>query len=83
MKTQSHFNLAKLLVVCFTLTLQYPVAAQTTESTEQGFKLCMSTCTSNSCSGPASVVEKNCARKCADQKATLSPAPGKGLAVTP
>ena len=83
MKTQRQFNLAKLLFACLTLLMQYPVAAQTTESTNQGFKLCMNTCTSNSCSGPASVVEKNCARKCADQKTNLSPAPEKGLTVIP
>ena len=54
----------QILAVCLTLSLQYPVTAQPTESAGEDFKFCMSTCISNSCSGPASVVEKNCSRKC-------------------
>ena len=57
-------NFRQILAACLTLTLQHPISAQPTESSDEGFKFCMSTCTSNSCSGPASVVEKNCARKC-------------------
>ena len=57
--------LRQILAVCLVLSLQYPVTAQPTDSTKQEFKLCMNTCVSNSCSGPASVVEKNCSRKCA------------------
>ena len=61
----------QILVVCLTLSLQYPVTAQPTDSATEEFKFCMSTCTSNSCSGPASVVEKNCSRKCSiNTKAT-------------
>ena len=58
----------QVLSVCLALMLQYPISAQPTESTDDGFKFCMSTCISNSCSGPASVVEKNCSRKCSSQK---------------
>ena len=54
----------RILAVCLIFSLQYPVTAQTTESATEEFKFCMSTCMSNSCSGPASVVEKNCSRKC-------------------
>ena len=54
----------QILAVCLTLSLQYPVTAHPTESAGEDFKFCMSTCISNSCSGPASVVEKNCSRKC-------------------
>ena len=73
MKTPHQFSLLKVLAVCLTFTLQYPVTAQTTESNEQSFKFCMRTCASNSCSGPASVVEKNCARKCSEQKNSVTP----------
>lgn len=73
MKTPPQFSLLKVLALCLTFTLQYPVTAQTTESTDLSFKFCMRTCASNSCSGPASVVEKNCARKCADQKISITP----------
>lgn len=54
----------QILAVLMILSLPYPVTAQQTDSTENDFKFCMSTCISNSCSGPASVVEKNCTRKC-------------------
>jgi len=50
----------QILAVCLIFSLQYPVTAQTTEIATEEFKFCMSTCMSNSCSGPASVVEKNC-----------------------
>jgi len=65
-------NLCRVLTVCLTLALHHPISAQTTESSGEGFKFCMSTCTSNSCSGPASVVEKNCARKCSKNTTTTS-----------
>ncbi len=54
----------QILAICLTLSLQYPVSAQPTESAGEDFRFCMVTCISNSCSGPASVVEKNCNRKC-------------------
>ena len=57
-------NSCRVLAVCLTLSLQDPVTAQPTDSAGEDFKFCMSTCISNSCSGPASVVEKNCSRKC-------------------
>ncbi len=65
MHTPSYFR--QILTACLILSLQYPVTAEPTQSTEEELKLCMNTCISNSCSGPASVVEKNCARKCSKQ----------------
>jgi hypothetical protein len=69
---QVKFIFRQVLAVLMSILFLYPLAAQTTGSSEPSYKLCMSTCIANSCSGPASVVEKNCARKCADQHAHLT-----------
>ncbi|NCV62374.1 MAG: hypothetical protein EBW49_00205 [Betaproteobacteria bacterium] len=52
------------LTVSLALMVAYPTSAQPTDRSDQAFKFCMGQCTANSCSGPASVVEKNCTRKC-------------------
>ena len=57
----------QILALCLIFSLQYPVTAQTTESATEEFKFCMSTCMSNSCSGPASVVEKKLQSKMFDK----------------
>ncbi len=62
----------QILAVGLTLGLQCSVNAQTTEDPKADFKFCMRTCVSNSCSGPASVVEKNCTRKCSTDANTSS-----------
>ena len=46
----------QILAICLTLSLQYPVSAQPTESAGEDFRFCMVTCISNSCSGPASAL---------------------------
>jgi len=37
---------------------KYRVSEQPADEADQAFKFCLSTCLSNSCSGPTSVVEK-------------------------
>jgi hypothetical protein len=52
--------------------IPYPYAAGQDDGIEKEFKLCMNSCRSNSCSGPASVVEKNCLKRCIDQASSTN-----------
>lgn len=69
-------KIKSLLFCFFTVVLvtnvQYPFAAVQDEVFEKELKLCMNSCISNSCSGPASVVEKNCSRKCSTPKSSTN-----------
>ena len=75
------FRLQLAASAIFAALLPFSIAAQQVDTASQAYKLCMNTCTANSCSGPASVVEKNCAKKCALPASAIETVPSHGTRV--